>query len=134
MANHESEIIATLTSGRPDLVAIYRFGSHGSASERRDSDIDLAVLGRAPLDSAVLWDLSQRLAIKLGREVDLVDLAAASTVLQVQVISNGTRLFCSDAVYSDSYEDYILSAYARLNEERKGIVSDAISRGSIYGG
>ena len=134
MANHDSEIIATLTSARPDVVAIYRFGSHGSASERRDSDIDLVILGRAPFDAAVLWDLSQTLAIKLGREVDLVDLAAASTVLQAQIITNGERLFCSDAIYSDSYEDYILSAYARLNEERKGIVSDAMSRGSIYGG
>ncbi len=102
--------------------------------ERTDSDIDVAILERAPFDSATLWDLSQRLAIKLGREVDLVDLAASSTVLQAQIITNGERLFCSDPLYSDSYEDYILSAYAHLNEERRGILSDVLNRGSIYGG
>lgn len=101
--------------------------------ERPNSDIDLAILGRVPFDFAALWDLSQRLAIKLGREVDLVDLAAASTVLQAQIITGGDRLFCSDSVYSDSYGDYILSAYAHLNEERRGILSDVLSRGSIYG-
>ena len=83
--NHDDEIIATLASALPDLLAVYRFGSHGSPSQRNDSDIDLAILGRRPFDGAQVWKLSQELAIKLGREVDLVDLATASTVLGAQI-------------------------------------------------
>lgn len=128
------DIVATITSALPDVAAIYRFGSHGSTSERRDSDVDLALLGRQALDSSRVWHLKHELAIKLGREVDLVDLATASTVLQAQVITNGERLFCADARYCESYEDYVLSSYARLNEERKGIISDILKRGSVHGG
>ncbi|MBI2316229.1 MAG: nucleotidyltransferase domain-containing protein [Betaproteobacteria bacterium] len=131
--NHDGEIIATLCSALPDLLAIYRFGSHGTAGERAGSDIDLAVLGRALFDSGALWDLSQGLAMKLGREVDLLDLATASTVLQAQIVTHGERIFCSDPIYGDSYADYILSAYARLNEERRDILTDVLSRGSVYG-
>jgi hypothetical protein len=32
------------------------------------------------------------------------------------------------------HEDYILSSYARLNEERKDILTDTLRRGSVYGG
>ena len=129
-----AHIVATVTSALPDVAAIYHFGSHGSASERRDSDVDLAILARQPLNPARVWDLKHELAIKLGREIDLVDLATASTVLQAQVITNGERLFCADSGYCDAYEDYVLSAYARFNEERKGILSDILKRGSVYGG
>ncbi len=132
--NHDDEIIAVLASALPDLLAVYRFGSHGSPSERNDSDIDLAILGRRQFDGTQVWKLSQDLAIKLGREVDLVDLATASTVLGAQIVTAGTRLFCVDHNYCDSREDYILSAYARLNEERRGILSDILRRGSVYGG
>lgn len=128
------DIVATVISALPDVAAIYRFGSHGSTSERRDSDVDLAILRRQPLDPARVWDLKHELAIKLGREVDFVDLATASTVLRAQIITSGERLFCADSRYCDSYEDYVLSAYARFNEERKGILSDILERGSVYGG
>ena len=134
MTNHESEIVATLKSAVPDLLAIYRFGSHGTAFERKDSDMDLAILGRRPVEPGLVWSLGQDLASKLGREVELVDLARASTVLQAQVVAYGERLFCADRGYCESFEDYILSAYALLNEERRGIVSDVMDRGSIYGG
>jgi predicted nucleotidyltransferase len=136
-ASHQDDrndlVVGTLTSALPDVVAIYRFGTHGSAFERSGSDVDLAVLGRSPLDAARIWEAAQSLARALGREVDLVNLATASTVLKAQVVTAGERLFCSDSACCDAYEDYILSAYARLNEERKGILTDVRARGSVYG-
>lgn len=134
MTNHDTQIVETLKSVVPELLALYRFGSHGSAFERKDSDIDIAVLGRRPLEPRLIWDLSQELASKLGREVELVDLVNASTVLRAQVVAFGVRLFCADPGYCEPFEDYILSAYAHLNEERRGILSDVMHRGSIYGG
>ena len=132
--NHQDEIVAMLKSAIPDLLAVYRFGSHGSAFERKDSDIDLAVLGRRPLETERVWDLGQKLASRLGREVELIDLVRASTVLQAQVVAHGERLFCADPAYCETFEDYILSAYVHLNEERREILSDVMQRGSVYGG
>lgn len=132
--NYDDDIVAMLVSALPDLLAVYRFGSHGSPFERSDSDIDLAVLGRQPFDRTRVWNLSQELVSKLGREVDLVDLATASTVLAAQVVTAGTRLFCTDRTWCESHEDYILSAYARLNEERRDILRDVLRRGSVHGG
>jgi predicted nucleotidyltransferase len=43
-------------------MAIYRFGSWGTANQRRDSDIDIALLAARPIFAISLWELSQRLA------------------------------------------------------------------------
>lgn len=43
-----------------DLVAVYRFGSSARGQTHRQSDVDIAVLARAPLDPAVRFDLLHR--------------------------------------------------------------------------
>jgi hypothetical protein len=40
-----------------------------------------------------LWELANQLANQLGYEVDLLDLRAASTVMQYQIIIKGIRLW-----------------------------------------
>lgn len=69
-----------------------------------------------------------------GRDVDLVDLRAASTVLRARVIAEGERLFCAAESLCAEFEDVAFSAYARLNEERRAILQDIQQRGSVYGG
>jgi predicted nucleotidyltransferase len=112
---------------------VYRFGTWGTDAERIDSDVDIAVLARMPLPIAQVWELAQQLATIAGRDVDLVDLRAASTVMAAQVVSQGDRLYCSDVRQCVEYENYIYSAYAHLNEERCDILRDIQNRGSIYG-
>lgn len=126
-------IVDTLRHGVPGCVAIYLFGSHAKGSANRESDVDLAVLGPAPLGDEERWDLAQTLAVELGRDVDLVDLRRASAVMRVQVIDSGKLLFESDATQRQEFEAMALSDYARLNEERRGILSDIRARGSVYG-
>lgn len=133
MTDSRQDIIALITAALPDVLAIYLFGTHASDFERSDSDIDVAVLGSRPLDSVMVWELSQQLATKLKREVDLVDLATASTVLKAQIVVHGERIWCGAVAHCEQYEVYVLSAYARLNEERKYILDDVLSRGSVYG-
>lgn len=116
-----------------ELLSVYRFGSSGTEYERQDSDLDLAVYASKPLPTMELWCIGQDLAAKIGRDVDLVDLASASTVMQAQVIHNGERIYCADRAACDTFEDYVYSSYARLNEERQGILEDILRRGSVYG-
>ena len=128
-----ADIVAHLRSALPGVIAVYRFGTWGTVAERTDSDLDLAVLTRQRLPAAQSWEIAQQLAMLAGRHVDLVDLQAASTVMAAQIVSRGERLHCSDARRCAEYEDYIYSAYARLNEERREILRDIQKRGNVYG-
>ena len=117
----------------PDVVAIYLFGSAATGELRADSDIDLAVLPAAPMPAAQLWSLAQELAVSAGRDVDLINLQSASTVMRAQVISTGKRLYCANELLCGEFEDRVYADYARLNEERRYILDDIRERGRIYG-
>jgi predicted nucleotidyltransferase len=127
-------IVDGVRTQAPRTIAIYRFGSWLSAAERADSDVDIALRGERPLDSEAHWRLTQALAQRIGRDVDLIDLSAASTVLRAQVVSTGERIYCADQRACETFEDLVFSDYARLNEERARILEDIRSRGSILCG
>ena len=126
-------LVEKLKTAIPGLLAIYRFGSWDTASARRDSDIDLAVWTRQPLDPVRRWEVAQDLASEAGRDVDLVDLVQASTVMRAQVVAAGERLYCADRDACEAFEDRAFSDYARLNEERRFILDDIRHRGWIHG-
>ncbi|MGB3681000.1 MAG: nucleotidyltransferase domain-containing protein [Rubrobacteraceae bacterium] len=131
--NELDALVERLREEFPALLAVYRFGSFGTEYERPESDLDLAVYAIKPLPAAKLWYVAQELAASIGRDVDVVDLAAASTVMRLQVIRGGGRIYCADHIACETFEDYAYSSYARLNEERRGILEDIRSRGSVYG-
>lgn len=64
-----------------ELRTVYRFGSFGAEYERPESDLDLAVCAGKPLPPMKLWRMAQKLAVDVGRALDLVELALASTVM-----------------------------------------------------
>jgi predicted nucleotidyltransferase len=115
----------------PSLLAVYVFGSMAAGLARADSDLDLAILAGEKLDPGKLWEIGQ--ALDCAREIDLVDLGEASAVMRMQVISNGRRVFCADRTRCEGFEDFVYSDYARLNEERAGILEDVARRGRIHG-
>ncbi|AJF07540.1 type VII toxin-antitoxin system MntA family adenylyltransferase antitoxin [Geoalkalibacter subterraneus] len=127
-------IVQCLREAVPDLLAVYRFGSFGTDAERLESDLDIAFLAEASPSHVKRWRLAQEMATMFGREVDLIDLAQATTVFRMQVIAHGRRIWCADEVRVETYADYVFSSYARLNEERRWILQDIRERGNIYGG
>lgn len=133
MAADLTRLVEKVRAALPDVIAIYVFGSQAAGIAGPESDIDLAVLNDNPLSQVTCWDLAQELAREAGRDVDLVDLRAASTVMRAQVIAKGQRLFCADERKCVEFEDYVYSAYARFNEERRAILQDIRQRGSVYG-
>lgn len=126
-------MVGAVLKSLPDCQAIYRFGSWGTSEQRPDSDIDLAILPASPLDPVRRWQLAQSLASLAGRDVDLVDLLCASTVMRMQVLATGDRLFCADDYAVEMFEDVTFSSYARLNEECGEILSEIRARGSVHG-
>ena len=85
------------------------------------------------LPPVALFDLQERLASLIGTDVDLVDLAVASPVLAIQIVGQGRLLYEGDAAARGAYEDRTFSAYARLNEERRGILQRIAEEGTIHG-
>ena len=71
----------------------YLFGSHAADRATNDSDLDLAVLTNEPMTREEVWQIAQKLAIRLGTEVDLIDLMNCNTVLSMQIIEEGKLLF-----------------------------------------
>ena len=126
-------IVAVLRECLPDLVAVYRFGSVADGTARPDSDLDLAVLCDRALSYETRFDLIGQLAMLSGRPVDLIDLSTVSTVMRAQIVTTGERLYCVDALRCETFEDFVLSSYARLNEERRAILRDIKSRETVYG-
>jgi uncharacterized protein len=131
-SDRTGDLVARLRGALPGLVAVYRFGSTQDGTAGPESDIDLAVLARAPLDVVDLWELAQRLAAEVGRDVDLIDLRRASTVLRYQVLTAGERVWCVDPVACDRWETTMASMYLRFNEERAEILEAIRERGTVF--
>ena len=126
-------MIEAVQSMVPDVVAVYLFGSAAQGTQAPESDLDLAILAKEPLPETLRWELQERLAGLVRRDVDLVDLRSATTVMRAQVFSSDILLFESDPNERGFFEMVALSMYADLNETRAGIVGDAIERGTVYG-
>lgn len=125
-------ILQTLQARVPNLLAIYAFGSriHGTAGP--DSDLDLAVLVAGYAEPLVLFELAGDLADLAGCAVDLLDLRAASTVMQYQILNAGQRWWARD-VQADLFEAAVLSEKTALDTARAGLLVDIQQRGTVYG-
>lgn len=114
-----------LTSALPSIKLVYVFGSQAERTAAASSDWDIALLPVEPIDSKQRWDLAQDLANTIGRDVDLVDLSQASTVLQMQVVSKGQLLFGTRSE-TDVFETQVFSMYAHLQESRQNIIDEFV--------
>jgi len=125
-------LLTHLRNHLPGLLAVYLFGSHAQGTAGPDSDVDLAVLWSGQVDPVLLWQLSGDLADLVECPVDLLDLRAATTVMQYQILTRGRRLWASD-VQAGLFECFILSEKTALDEARAGLLQDIQEEGSVYG-
>jgi predicted nucleotidyltransferase len=116
----------------PDLLALYAFGSRIQGQANAESDLDLAVLVPGYADPLLLFDLAGELADVTGYAVDLLDLRAASTVMQYQIITTGVRWWQKDS-QAALFEAAILSEKTALDEARQTLIDEIQHRGSVYG-
>lgn len=107
-----------------DPFLIYLFGSAARKQLRTDSDIDLAFLSVQTRDGYEVFVVAQQIAALLGREVDLIDLKKASTVLQAQIITKGNDIYAADRNQLRTFEMRTLKEYALLNEERQIVLDN----------
>ena len=125
-------LIQTVQQRVPNLLALYAFGSRVQGTAGPASDLDLAVLVAGYAEPLALWALAGDLADLAGCPVDLLDLRAASTVMQYQVITTGQRWWQRDA-QAALFEAAVLSEKTALDTARAGLLADIQTRGTVHG-
>jgi uncharacterized protein len=129
---NQTAIVQKLQAQVPHLLAIYAFGSRIQGNARPDSDLDLAILVAGYAQPLALWTLADEVAEIAGCSIDLLDLRAASTVMQYQIITNGQRWRARDA-QAALFEAAVLSEKTALDTARAGVLIDIQKEGTIYG-
>ena len=119
-------IVATLQSLIPSIEAIYLFGSYADGRASENSDVDIGYLTKQEYSQVARWEIGQKLASVLRKDVDLIDMNQTNTIFRYQILSNAKRLY-GDGYDIESFETLAYSFYLRFQEERKPIV-DAIMR------
>lgn len=125
-------IVRAILAEFPECMAIHAFGSRVSGHFDHGSDLDLAILLPGYADPARLWNLSEKLVSMVGCEVDLIDMRAASTVMQHRILMTGRRLMATQPG-ADLFECFVMSEKTALDEARAGLLRDIGKRGKIYG-
>jgi predicted nucleotidyltransferase len=120
----------------PAIQAIYLFGSIGTDDEWPDSDVDIAIL--LPPDDAkrsgnlALSAAHLALETEFGKDVDLINLRLASTVLGKEVVMADRRIYCANSYAADEFEMLTISFYQKLNQERAEILKEGLNSGRFY--
>lgn len=111
------------------LRLVVLFGST-ARGEARARDVDLGLLGAAPLD---LVDMANRFTVALHRDnVDLVDLRRANPVLLMSVACDGIPLFEATGTEFYEFASLAMRRYADTKKFRDAVredLRDFVSRG-----
>jgi predicted nucleotidyltransferase len=124
-------LVTKLRSQFPSAISIHAFGSQLQGTAGAEGDLDLAVLVAGYAEPMVLWETAGKLSELTSCPVDLLDLRAASTVMQYQLITTGQRLW-SSGLAADLFECFVLSEKTNLDEARAGLLQDIAAAGKIY--
>ena len=127
------QLTSLLQKALPQIQAIYLFGSIAQGQSTPESDVDIAILCPERLEPLHRWNLAQQLARELHRDVDLIDLQQASTVMRFQVVSTGERIYTQDENKMAWWELQAYQLYLTLNDDRRPILDEIQKTGTIYG-
>lgn len=116
----------------PDVQLLYVFGSRARGMARAESDLDLAIWVGPRIDSMQLYRAKQTLEVALDVDVDLVDLAAANTVLRLEVVRDGKLLHQHGDEQAIAFEARVLGDYAELMDATREIRESIRKRGTVY--
>lgn len=135
------EIIEKITkyfSRKPQVVAVYLYGSFARGEAKKDSDIDLGVVlvekeDYRPFEIPQVV-FSQDLSELLNKEVEVQDLSACSLEFSHRVLSEGKLIFCLDHAKRIDFETMIIRKYFDLKpyfEEYYHYLSQIAKKGEL---
>lgn len=129
----KKEKIIEFLKNKYNIEFIYLFGSYAKKEAREDSDIDIGIVASEVIENYDLLIIASDLSFVLGKEVQIIDMQKASTVLNMQIFAYGIALYNKNEYFHDEYVMKTYSLYAKLNEEREVVLKNIKKNGSIYG-
>lgn len=116
-----------------DCEAIVLFGSYVRGTQNAESDIDIAIKIKEKIDKKELYRLSNLLADKLNKEIDLINLDEIGDTFRYEILINGKTLYCKDELQFEFYKLDMYREFLDLNESRQDIINNIKKGGNIYG-
>jgi hypothetical protein len=114
--NAKMQDLTPVLSRRKKIAAAYLFGSAATDRERRDSDIDLAIVTTKKMPSRERIHLETILSDLLQRDVDLVIFGQTATLLQHQILKYGRLIYETDAAERVRQEVHARAEYLDTTE------------------
>lgn len=113
LSHDQLEEMVRYCEAQADILALYLYGSYGTAYQTPLSDVDLAVL---PISGAP-WDLDRELEVhsklnQIGRndDINVVNLRVVPVTLQMRVLETGRVLYVRN---QEALADFTASTIAR---------------------
>ena len=97
-----------------DIIFAYIFGSYVQGKMRADSDIDIAIYLENKMDIETYLEIKMHLSDACKREVDLIVLNDAISLLKYQIYKNNILLFTRDKTIETRYKVKTLFEYSDM--------------------
>lgn len=124
MEDIKDKIIEILNSNL-NCDAIVIFGSFARGTQNKESDVDIAIKLSREITKQELYDISNKLADELKRDIDLVNLdTIENDGFKYEILINGEVIYCKDSYKFDLYKLDAYREYLDLNESRKDIIDE----------
>ncbi|MFN3830258.1 MAG: type VII toxin-antitoxin system MntA family adenylyltransferase antitoxin [Tepidimonas ignava] len=127
-APSDAALRAALDAALPEATMVWLHGSAVRGPMRTDSDVDLAVWLPHPPSPERWLQVTAELSQRLGRNVDLLDLARASTVTQFIVLSGARLLRARDPKAPWLLWARVLREWQDLQRQRTAAVHGLLRR------
>jgi predicted nucleotidyltransferase len=101
------EALRHVGASRPQIRALWLFGSRADGTARHGSDVDVGVLWEPSQPIEATLSLEEALSRETGLPVDVVDVGRAGAFLALEVV-RGDLVFCRDEDATDRFELYVL--------------------------
>lgn len=109
------------------ILAVYIFGSYGTDYQRKNSDLDLAILFDENPGIMDQMELAGKYELAIGIKVDLINLNNVDIILKHEVIIKGEKIYSKDEIKTADFVEYVLKFASDARITKKKFQDDYIS-------
>ena len=119
--------IIDISKKENEILVVYIFGSYGTNYQRKNSDLDLAILFDKNLEIMDQMELAGKYELAIGLEVDLINLNKVDIILKHEVIIKGEKIYSKDEIKTADFVEYVLKFAPDARITKKKFQDDYIS-------